>query len=248
MQKEFLLLVEELENECKAYFAERLISAYIHGSVDKQDAIYGVSDLDYYLVVSGDISSEDIQWQGEITEQLQHRYDAVDEIHLTVQSVEGLMRDSFTRFILSYNATLRMGNRIESIPEYQHCQWVEPDKHLAKMRLSFAQQCFKDALSRRKPECTGEIPKNTYYAARKLARYFVIIEGAYFLMTRNRFCGFDKESVLSGLREEAIAFQDVLDMVASVLENPVRAQIDQDIFLEKTCSLIEWMFHEIQIA
>ena len=248
MQREYFLVVNELERQCSTYFCNRLVSAYIHGSVDKEDAIYGVSDLDYYLIVSDCIKAEDYEWQNNVIEQLQNQFDVVDEVHLTIQSVKGLKDDPFTRFILSYNATLRMGKRIESIPEYHSCEWYCPNKYLAKMRLSFARKCFEEALEQKTPACTGEIPNNVYYAARKLARYFVIVEGAYFLMTRNKFCGFDKKVVLSGLNEEASAFQDVLKMTEFVLSDPLRAQIDQETFLQTVQALIEWMFQEIQYA
>lgn len=248
MQSEYIPLVNELENECRLHFADRLVSAYVHGSIDKQDAVYGVSDLDYYIVVAEDIKTEDLKWREEIKTQLQQRFDIVDEVHLTMRSVEALKDDPYTRFILSYNATLRMGQAIECIPVYQNCECYSPSKEVAKMRLSFAMQCFAEALQQKQPQCTGKLPSDTYYAARKLARYFIIVEGAYFLMTRNRFCGFDKDYVLTALRECATGFHDALNMASAVLSDPLRAQIDQETFIKKAQPLVEWMFCEIQKA
>ena len=246
MQEEYISLVDELEIACRLYFAERLVSAYIHGSIDKLDAVYGISDLDYYVVISDNASAEDLQWQQAITVQLQKQFDAVDEIHLTIQSVDGLKNDPFVRFILTHNATLRMGRSIESIPDYQNCERYEPCRDLAQMRLSFARKCFEEALCQQQPECTGEIPSNAYYAARKLARYFVIIEGAYFLMARGGFCGFEKENVMFGLRKEAAHFLSTLNMVDSVLSDPLSEKIDRETFLKNVKPLVEWMFSEIE--
>lgn len=248
MQKEFLPIVEELEYKCRVYFAERLCSAYLHGSIDKQDAVYGISDLDYYLILYDDIRVEDLAWSRKITKQLQNRHKSVEEIHLSIQSIEDIKREPFTRFILAYNATLRMGEKIEDIQEKGKLECFCPDKYLAKWRLAFARRCFEDALQKRQPACTGVLPTNTYYSSRKIARYFVVVEGAYFLMTRNMFSGFGKECVLTQLREEIPSFQSILNMVESVLNDPIDIQMDHDTLLKEIKPLVSWMFDEIERA
>ena len=245
MQEEFVPVVEMLESECKEYFGERICTAYLHGSIDKQDAVYGISDLDYYLILHDAIAPADIAWSQNTTKKLEKQFCSVDEVHLSIQWIEGLRDDPFTRFILSHNATLRIGMPIEAVQESRGYVSFSPDKQLAKMRLGFARQCFCDALHDKQPACTGDLPENLYYASRKLARYFIVVEGAYFLMSRNIFSGFDKACVLAGLKAEAPSFSCVLGMAESVLDDPVHAHIEPAKFLEEVRPLVEWMFEEI---
>lgn len=248
MQREFKPIVEELEKYLRSFFAERIVSAYLHGSIDKQDAIPGLSDLDYFLLVSDACLQEDESWINEMVCGLQEKYREVNEIHLMVKTVDALLDDPFTRFILTQNATLRMGCPIESIDEYKTCVWYSPNTKIAKMRLAFARACFQDALNGMQPACTGGIPGNTYYAARKYARYFVVVEGAYFLMTRNMYRGFDRECVLSGLKKEAPQYELEINMTERVLLDSIETEMGGDLFLHMIKPLVEWMFDEIENA
>ena len=218
----------------------------MHGSIDKQDAIPGLSDLDYFLLVRDLVLPEDETWINEMKQLLQARYREIDEIHLTVKPVADLSDDPFTRFILSQNAALRMGIPIEEIKAYKACIWYYPDSCISKMRLAFARDCFHSALKGKQVACTGGIPENAYYAARKLARYFVVIEGAYFLMTRGAYRGFDKENVLLGLHEEVPQFSQQIEMASRVLSNPIEAGVTGKAFLQQIQPMVEWMFDEIK--
>lgn len=248
MQPEFAQVVEEFERHLCEHFSDRIVSAYLHGSIDKRDAISGLSDLDYFLLVSDVRAAEDENWIGEIIHQLQNRYHEINEIHLMVKPVAALADDPFTRFILSHNATLRMGISVGEIKEFETCIWYSPDSGIAKKRLAFARTCFGDALTGNKPACTGEIPENTYYAARKYARYFVVIEGAYFLMTRGAYNGFDKENVLASLREEAPQYSQQIEMTNTVLLDPIKADVTESVFLQQIQPMVEWMFDEIECS
>lgn len=55
MQQEFIPLVEDVECRCQTYFADRLTAAYFHGSIDKHDAVLGISDLDYFLIIADEL-------------------------------------------------------------------------------------------------------------------------------------------------------------------------------------------------
>lgn len=101
--------------------------------------------------------------------------------------------------MLKYNSVLYHGKDIVNELDNSGCEKFEPNAEMAKGRLAFARQCFEQALDNKQPMCTGEIPTDTYYASRKYARYFVIIEGAYFLMSQSRFESLEKENVLNKL-------------------------------------------------
>ena len=248
MQKEFSPIVEELENQCQIYFAERLVSAYLHGSIDKEDALPGVSDLDYFLIISDNLTEDDEIWVRKLEDILQSRYNIVDEVHLAVHAAEDLRANHFAIFTLKYNATLRLGTDITEIFALDENEIYRPDKELAKSRLIFAKKCFSEALNNLQPACTGELPNNTYYAVRKFARYFVIIEGAYFLMSLGEFHSFDKKDVMLGLRENCKGFENFFDVADMVLSDPIKAGIAQEDFLRQARPFMEWIFEQIAVA
>ncbi len=248
MQREFSPIVKDLEERLHGYFAERIVSAYLHGSVNRGDAIPGLSDLDYFIILSGTLCVMDQVWLKETAVCLKRQYPIVDEIHLMPKGIHELAEDPFTRFILEQNADLRFGKPVSEIQELASCMWYRADKSIAKMRLSFADACFCDALKGLTPASTGEVPQNTYYAARKYARYFVVIEGAYFLMTRNAYQGFEIEQVLGGLRREAPQFAHEIELSEKILFDPIAAGIRHDLFLLRIKPLVERMFSEIKEA
>ena len=94
--------------------------------------------------------------------------------------------------------------------------------------------------------CTGKIPTNTFYVSRKFARYFVIIEGAYFLMAQNKFESFEKENVLSKLYDYAKGFDKELNMTHEILQDPIKAGITHNEFLQRIHIFVEWMFDKIE--
>lgn len=246
MQKEFKPLVEEAATLCKNYFVENLLAIYLHGSIAMGDAIPYLSDLDYYIVISEELRHEDKKYLEQMEKELQQKYSIVNGIHLSAHSIIDLAKDKFARFVLKYNSVLYFGNDIIKELDNSGCEKFEPNAEMAKGRLAFARQCFQQALDNKQPMCTGEIPTNTYYASRKYARYFVIIEGAYFLMTQNEFKSFKKGDVLNKLYKYANGFEKELDMTCEILKAPESAKITQDEFLKRIHPLVEWMFDMVE--
>lgn len=246
MQKEFRPLMEDASMCCKKYFAEKLLAIYLHGSIAMNDAIPYVSDLDCYIVTVEELGSEDEQYLERMENELQQKYAIVNGIHLSVHSVKDLAEDKFARFVLKYNSVLYYGKDIANELDNSGYEKFEPNAEMAKGRLAFARQCFEQALDNKQPMCTGEIPTDTYYASRKYARYFVIIEGAYFLMSQNRFESFEKGNVLNKLYKYTNGFEEELDMTCEILKNPESAGITHDEFLKRIRLFVEWMFDRIE--
>lgn len=91
----------------------------------------------------------------------------------------------------------------------------------------------------------GELPENTYYIARKFARYFIVIEGAYWLMSVNKFNSFQKEQVLMDLRENCSEFNYIFDLTEKVLTDPIGAEIPHKEFLMKISPFVLMMFESL---
>lgn len=246
MQPEFQTLVAAASALCESTFAERLRAIYLHGSVAMGDAVVGLSDLDCYLVLSDALTDSDLRELDRLQSRLLREYPVVSEVHLSAHSTDELAADTFARFILKYNSNLIVGHDIARELDRNGCPVLKPNAATAKGRLTFARHCFSQALDRAQPDCTGEIPSDPHYASRKFARYFVIIEGAYFLMSRDRFRSFSKEDILPKLAD--YGFWDELALAESVLTDAKRAAVPPDEFLRRVRPLVEWMFDEIERA
>ncbi len=243
MQKAFEPLVMEAVNRCRAYFGHRLAAFYLHGSIADGDAIVGVSDLDTFLVMEEELNHEVHNWLDKETARLQEKYRAlVDGVHLTACSLEQLDQNAFAKFALRYRATLLSGRDV-----LKKLNIPFPDQRIAQSRLAFARQCFCDALAGKQPRNTGEIPANQWYASRKFARYFVIIEGAYYLMAKDDFYSFEKWKVMEGLRQHCAAFSDILDMTEQVLLDAEQARVLPQDYLKMIAPLVQWMFDQVEV-
>ncbi len=245
MQDEFAPLVNEVTEKCRKYFGSGFCTAYLHGSIALSDAVTNISDLDYYLVVRDEPKIEDREYFKDLEAGLAEKH-PVSQVHIDIHSLEEVKADKFARFILRYNSTLYSGEDIIKYLEENGCERLLPNAETAKGRLSFAKQCFSEALSGKQPSNTGDIPANVYFAARKFARYFVIIEGAYFLMTLGEFSSFKKEEVLKGLRKHTVGFDNILDITESVLDDPVKAGIMQKEYLTIIKPFMERILEDIE--
>lgn len=248
MQKEFSPVVEETSILCRDYFTEKMLALYLHGSIAAGDAVPYVSDLDCCIVISEDLTRKDRQYLERMEKELQQKHPFINGIHLSVHSVKELAKDKFARFALKYNSMLYLGIDIARQLDENGCERFEPDAAMAKGRLAFARQCFEQALNNEQPVCTGEIPEDTFYASRKYARYFVIIEGAYFLMSQNKFQSFAKEDVLEQLYKHTDGFEKELDMTRGILENPKKAGVVREEFLRRIRPFVMWMFDRIEAS
>jgi len=56
--------------ECRAHYAGRLVSVYVHGSVHRGEAVPGISDLDMCVFITDGYSPQDADWRRQINERL----------------------------------------------------------------------------------------------------------------------------------------------------------------------------------
>lgn len=245
MQPEFQPLVTAATTLCADLLADRLTAMYLHGSVAIGDAVAGISDLDCFLVTRGALTEADTRALAQLESRLLAEYPIASEVHLAAHSTDDLAADSFARFILKYNSTLIFGRDI--VRELDRINpTLEPNAATAKGRLPFARHCFSQALDGEQPDCTGPLPSDPCYVSRKFARYFVVIEGAYFLMAQNKFTSFAKENVLPELAD--YGFADELALTRAVLTDAKRAAVEPDEFLRRVRPLVDWMFDETDRA
>ena len=71
IQNEFFrAVVERCIAECCAHFGERLVSIYVYGSIHRDEAVPGVSDLDAGIFTTDGFSPQDAEWRSQINDRL----------------------------------------------------------------------------------------------------------------------------------------------------------------------------------
>lgn len=240
IQPEFRALTAAALSAAQAAFGERLIAFYLHGSVAMGDAIPQVSDLDAMLVLKGAVNADDRLWQENAQNALVAQYPVADEVHLNLIDQQELAQNRFACFALRYNASLLHGDDIASA-----LPCPAPDAAMAKPRLAFARQCFEQALAGQQPDCTGSLPEDPCYRARKFARYFVVIEGAYYLMSQGKFTSFAADEVLPALEAAAPEHAQALQLTRAVLRDAQNTGITSHDYLYAIFMLVKWLFDQI---
>ncbi len=246
MQELFRPLVEAVQEKIPAAFGSRCLASYLHGSIRVGDAVPGVSDLDYMFILSDGPTEADQVWLRETERLLQKRYPVVAQVHLSPLSVVDLQDNAFARFALRYNAMRLHGEDVLASLEAAGIPTPAPDAAFAKGRLGFARACLEQALAGQEPDCTGPLPVGDAWVARKYARYFVVIEGAYFLMAQGLFRSFEVTEVMPALYAVCQDFREQLCITARVLEDP--AGTDSHAYLLIIAPLVAWMHQQIEKA
>ena len=90
------------------------------------------------------------------------------------------------------------------------------------------------------PPSLQEIPSDPCLATRKLARNFVIVEGAYALMSRRSFVSFKQGVVLQGLRRTTRRWGPLLRVTEAVLSDPFRANVKPGDFMRQAQPFVAW--------
>ena len=71
IQPEYRNLVDEALQAAREWLGRRFLAAYLHGSVEKGDAVPGVSDLDLAIMVSRSDREADCAWLRELCASLE---------------------------------------------------------------------------------------------------------------------------------------------------------------------------------
>lgn len=246
LQNPFMQLSYAAVSTCVDILGDTLLAFYLHGSALHGDAIVGVSDLDCCLIVAHALDNRQTAALIDTERSLQARYPVASEVHLNVYTIDALQQDSFARFLLRHNAAILYGKNVVDILEAQGYITPRPDAQLAKSRLPFARDCFRDACIGKQPACTGKLPDNPYLQTRKFARYFVVLEGAYWLMTQGIFTTFDKTTVLRDLKKHLPEFCDVFTQTERILQNPLQTTMPPKQFLSHIRPFVERIFSDIE--
>lgn len=245
LQPEFVDLVAKLSDLCARRFGVRLAGSYLSGSVPLGEAWPGASDVDWFTFLSDEPTSADRSWSRRWQRNLQQRYPAAAEVHLNLFPLQKLREEASWGFILRYNSERVLGEDVIARLADEGLEIVTAGPEVARSRLPFARRCLDEALAGRCPPALATIPANPYLASRKYARLFVIVEGAYLLMSRGEFRSFRQPDVVSGLRRVASDWERLLETTEQILADPYRAGVRPDELLAELGPFVAWMLQDI---
>ncbi len=240
IQPEFDGLVTAADASCLDRFGPRLAAMYLAGSVAAREAWPGASDLDWFVFLHDQPTAADRAWHRRAQKRLETAFPVVSEVHLNLCSKERLRREGFWRFILRYNGCRVRGDNLIAVFERQGIRTPRPSRKLAKSRLPFVRQCLSEAVAGRRPPALAALPAAPFLATRKLARNFVVVEGAFVLMSQLRFKSFKQEAVLHGLYETTRRWRPLLCKTEAILTDPYRAGIRPDDLMADVEPFINW--------
>lgn len=240
IQPEFQHLLVSADRVCAERFGARLVAVYLAGSVALCEAWPGASDLDCFAFLDGIPSPADKAWRRRAEKRLETEFPVASEVHLNVYPTERLRQESFWRFILRYNSLRINGSNLVAELGHQGFRTPRPSRRLARSRLSFVRQCLSEALAGRCPPALAGLPDDPFLASRKLARNFVVVEGAFILMCQGRFSSFEQGVVLAGLLDVEPRWRPLLRKTETILTDPHRARVRPDDLMVEVEPFMNW--------
>jgi predicted nucleotidyltransferase len=192
----FSHVVERCVEECANHYTDRLVAVYVWGSVHRQEAVRGVSDLDLAVFVT-ETNEADTEWRNNhINGQLEKEFpdfawglippaSTVNEApHDTVltDTPQEQMRNLCALHLL-HNATLVFGRDVTAgltLPPF--------DKSFARRALSFDPMMLARYAAGLESENKSDfaLPSEPSLRLRKLAR-LAVLGGALLLMSQGRY-------------------------------------------------------------
>ena len=251
-QDEFFAgVVARCVEECANYYENRLAAIYVWGSVQRQEAVRGVSDLDLIVFVK-EASEADRKWRNnQINDQVEtefpdfawglipHPTDITEAPHNTIptDTEHQQMRNRGFAYLLLHNATLVFGEEVTKEltlppPDKPLARWALPldPLRLARFAAGLETQNRSDF----------ELPGEPSLKLRKLARLSVL-GGAYLLMAQGHYKS-DKGTDVFPLLARNEEWSNFLDYTRRVYITPTAttsAEVDE--YATKLVAWLEWV-------
>lgn len=249
IQKDYKPIVESILSLCQKYFDSRLLSIYIGGSVGACEAWPWESDVDSFIFLKNQPCSNDEIWQRDKELYLKKQYPVAKEVHLNLYSLDTLRKESFWRFILRYNSLHIYGKDLLAELKKEGIFTNVASREFAKGRIGWPKKCLKGLIDGRLPDDlfqgaitsdVSKLDKEAFQATRKLARNFVLLEGAYVLMLDDIFESFRQKDVLPALRQNYPEWNSLILKTENIFKNPFEAKISPKDFAEEIIPFVQW--------
>ncbi|MCE5323752.1 hypothetical protein LLG46_10620 [bacterium] len=248
MQDEFRPGIERALGLCRLRFGDRLKTVVLGGSVAFDEALAGVSDMDWFAFTTDEPTEADLRWQVKTKQMLERDYPVVSEFSLGVFPVEHLRKQDSWRFIIKYNSIRLHGADIIAELEKEGITTPPPSIELLKSRICWTEPMWQCACGGKIPDKLFKTPDDPFLASRKIARYFVLLEGAYLLMLDGRFVSFRQSDVLDGLRMAYPEWKMIYDLTHRVSNAPHEVCMLPEVLISTIKPFVSWMIQRVKDA
>ena len=243
---------------CKARFKETLLAAYWGGSAAFDEGCPPESDVSLFALIAQDPTAGDRSWAADARATLGRQHPISKHHRLIPFSVSLLKTENWLmKFIFRYNAVRVHGPDLLAEFESEGISIQHPSPEVAKGRIGWVRACvaglergvLPDVLFKeRMPSDLSAVAHDDFHATRKLARNFVVLEGAYALMASGRFRSFRQDDVLKELRTCCPQWNEFLDHTEAILSNPSAAGAAPLTFAKEALPFARWTIEQMEKA
>ncbi len=248
IQAEFRPAIQRALELCTDRFGEDLKAIYLSGSVAFGEALVGISDVDWFMFQKPEPNEGDSSWCKANESVLNEIYPVANGFHLNLFSLDCLRKETIWRFILRHNSIRLHGTDIISKLEEEGMHTPAPAREWAQSRTRWMEKITSIALDGRFSEVAFPLPQNPCLATRKLAKWFVILEGAYLLMAEDAFLSFRQKDVLQQLKVLYSQWTCLFAITERILADPFTAGISPDTFIDRVVPFMRWATQRIKDA
>ena len=216
-------------------FAERLVSVYVWGSVHRNEAVPGVSDLDLHSFILDAFTDADRFRLRESEASLREEF----------RSLHGLVRPRSVDRVsqvatrLSYDATLVWGEDLTKGME------IPPPDPVGAFR--YPRELVRYAAGLQEENTTDfSLPEEPSLRLRKLGR-LAVLGGGYLLMARGGGYTLNGSDVLPLLEEVSPDWRGFLRRTSEIYVHPVQpSESEVDEYLSQLVEWMEWIEDQMQ--
>lgn len=241
--------------EYREHFKNRVAAIYVGGSVHRDEAVLGVSDLDLYPFIVDSFTERDKRWFNQAEQRVESRYTAANGLcppRSLNEVLEGLKStaDEIARershvwvYRLRYDTTLVFG--CDLIAGYRV---PDMDKHQARGYFQDVRDYVRYAAGLEADNKTDfPLPKTPSYYLRKLARS-VILGGAYLLIGQSKLYSFKGTEILPLLRANFPQWDTFFDETEAlyIFLNPSATETEISAYLAQLVLWIDWVGEQLR--
>lgn len=239
-QQEFGPTIVRALDLCEGHYRGRLKAVFLAGSVAFGEAWPGASDVDLFVFVDPGPNEGDRAWAGDTSRALSGNLPAGSDFHLAVHPFQRLRTDETWRYLLRFFATQLHGGDSLADLERDGIHTPRPTKRMATIAVRTTRRVLDETMEDHFPERVFPLPSEPWKATRKLARWFMIHEGATLLIADDKFTSFRQTDVLRQLRTAFPQWADCFAVTERILTDPEGAGISPDEFMAVVAPFIRW--------
>ncbi|NKB65955.1 MAG: sigma-70 family RNA polymerase sigma factor [Candidatus Latescibacteria bacterium] len=210
-------------------FKDRLAAMYVRGSVFRDEAVEGISDLDFFIFTTDELTPADRQWVREARQNWKAEHGTSGVGFVPARSIAVLHQRPFLKRYLRYDSALVWGRDLiagENIPPL--VVGISSEWRLARYAAGLEKENTTDF----------RLPAEPPLKLRKFARMAVLV-GASYLMHRGESHTFKGTEILPRLQRQLPQWSQFLDTTTKLYIHPTVPSTQQlESYLHQ---LLDWM-------